>query len=308
MIASSVVADGSLLLAIPVAAAAGLVSFLSPCVLPLVPGYLSYITGLTGADLGMVAAGARSAPATTATDAPRATAASGGPGGAATTAPRATAASGGPGGAATTATAVADPPSLSTVTRSSRVLVGTLGFVAGFSVIFISYGALFGALGGTLLVHQEAITRVMGVVVILLGLAFMGVLPGMTREYRFHRAPRIGIWSAPLLGALFGLGWTPCIGPTLAAVQTLAFTEGSAVRGAVLSLAYCVGLGLPFVLLGLAFRRLAGTLTWVRGHYLLVMRIGGGMLVAIGLLLVTGLWSDLMILTRTWTGSFEVPL
>ena len=165
-----------------------------------------------------------------------------------------------------------------------------------------------GALGGALRVHQEAITRVMGVVVILLGLAFMGFLPGMTREYRFHRAPRIGIWSAPLLGALFGLGWTPCIGPTLAAVQTLAFTEGSALRGAVLSLAYCVGLGVPFVLLGLAFRRLAGTLSWVRGHYLLVMRIGGAMLIVIGLLLVTGLWSDLMILMRTWTGSFEVPL
>jgi cytochrome c-type biogenesis protein len=301
MISTSVVADGSLLLAIPIAAAAGLVSFLSPCVLPLVPGYLSYITGLTGADLGMVAASAPArVPATVGAGGSDDGAGSGaGPnaGGASSSAD-----------AAATATDVVTPPALSTVTRSSRVLLGTLGFVAGFSVIFISYGALFGALGGALLVHQETITRVMGVVVILLGLAFMGVLPGMTREYRFHRAPRIGIWSAPLLGALFGLGWTPCIGPTLAAVQTLAFTEGSALRGAVLSLAYCVGLGVPFVLLGLAFRRLAGTLSWVRGHYLLVMRIGGGMLIAIGVLLLTGLWSDLMILMRTWSGSFEVPL
>lgn len=308
MISTSVVADGSLLLAIPVAAAAGLVSFLSPCVLPLVPGYLSYITGLTGADLGIVATAAPTrVPATV----------GGGGSVAGSEAPGSdagpTSTDGGDSGsseagATVTTTAVAVPPALSAVTKSSRVLLGTLGFVAGFSVIFISYGALFGALGGALLVHQEAITRVMGVVVILLGLAFMGFLPGMTREYRFHRAPRIGIWSAPLLGALFGLGWTPCIGPTLAAVQTLAFTEGSALRGAVLSLAYCVGLGVPFVLLGLAFRRLAGTLSWVRGHYLLVMRIGGAMLIVIGLLLVTGLWSDLMILMRTWTGSFEVPL
>lgn len=243
--------DGSLLLALPIAAAAGLVSFLSPCVLPLVPGYLSYVTGLTGADLVPEAGSAR---------------------------------------------------------RVSKVLLGTLGFVAGFSVIFVAYGALFGALGALLLEHQDVIQRVLGVVVILMGLAFAGWLPGMTREFRLHRAPTIGVWGAPLFGALFGLGWTPCIGPTLAAVQTLAFSEGSAVRGAVLSLAYCVGLGVPFVVVGLAFEKAAGALAWVRNHYAAVMRVGGLLLVAVGIALVTGLWNEAMIAVRTWVGGFEVPL
>ena len=280
MLAESVVADGSLLIALPIAAAAGLVSFLSPCVLPLVPGYLSYVTGLTGADLGLAPVAA---------------------------APAAKVAGSITAGGTSVATATAPAPARPTV-RTSRVLAGTLGFVAGFSVIFVAYGALFGALGGALLSHQELIQRVAGVLVIVLGLMFAGWLPGMTREFRLHRAPTIGVWGSPLLGALFGLGWTPCIGPTLAAVQTLAFTEGSAVRGAILSLAYCVGLGLPFVLLGLAFRRLAGALAWVRGHYLLVMRIGGVMLIAVGLALVTGVWNDLTTTMRVWTGSFEVPL
>lgn len=285
MIAESVVADGSLLIAVPIAVAAGLVSFLSPCVLPLVPGYLSYVTGLTGADLGMVPA---ASPAESPAVSPAVSSA------AATS--------------STTATATVAPAPARATVRTSRVLAGTLGFVAGFSVIFVAYGALFGALGGVLLSHQDTIQRVAGVLVIVLGLMFAGWLPGMTREFRLHRAPTIGVWGSPLLGALFGLGWTPCIGPTLAAVQTLAFTEGSALRGAILSLAYCVGLGLPFVLIGLAFRRLAGTLAWVRGHYLLVMRIGGVMLIAVGLALVTGVWNDLTTTMRVWTGGFEVPL
>ncbi|MDQ1249540.1 MAG: Cytochrome c biosis protein CcdA [Actinomycetota bacterium] len=272
----SVVTDGSLLLAIPVAMLAGLVSFLSPCVLPLVPGYLSYITGLTGAELGITAAGPT--PATTA----------------------------GP-GAAGGSVAVAEAPTR-TAAQSSKVLVGTVGFVAGFSAVFVAYGALFGAIGGWLLEYQEPIQRVLGVLVIAMGLSFAGWLPGLNREYRLHRAPTIGVWGAPALGVLFGLGWTPCIGPTLAAVQTLAFTEGSAVRGAVLSLAYCVGLGVPFVLIGLAFRRLAGALGWVRAHYALVMRIGGVMLIAIGVALVTGVWADLTIWARTWVSGYEVPL
>ena len=288
MIEASVVADGSLLIALPIAAAAGLVSFLSPCVLPLVPGYLSYVTGLTGADLGMTPAA--KVPATVGAQ-------TGQPGG---------------GDVAVRGTPAAAPiggeTTLRATVRTSRVLAGTLGFVAGFSVIFVAYGALFGALGAVLLGHQELIQRVAGVLVIGLGLMFAGWLPGMTREFRLHRAPTIGVWGSPLLGALFGLGWTPCIGPTLAAVQTLAFTEGSALRGAILSLAYCAGLGLPFVLLGLAFRRLAGALAWVRGHYLLVMRIGGVMLIAVGLALVTGVWNDLTTTMRVWTGSYEVPL
>ncbi len=286
--AADTVAQGSLLLALPIAAAAGLVSFLSPCVLPLVPGYLSYITGLTGAELGMTA------PSETAAAPPSRVHAEGGRGDSAVD--------------TAVSTSVAVDPGTDPTRRSSRVLIGTLGFIAGFTVVFMSYGALFGALGDLLLEYQDVITRVMGVLVIILGLGFMGWLPGLQREYRFHRAPVIGLWGAPLLGALFGIGWTPCIGPTLAAVQTLAFTEASALRGALLSLAYCVGLGVPFILIGLAFRRLAGTLSWVKSHYALVMRIGGGLLIVIGVLLVTGVWNDLTIEMRTWTGSFEVPL
>lgn len=280
----SVVTDGSLLLAIGVAALAGLVSFLSPCVLPLVPGYLSYVTGLTGAELGVTAGGA---PVAQQEPAARAELSAG-------------------------SVAVAAPASTAAATRSTRqhsqVLLGTLGFIAGFSAVFVAYGALFGALGGLLLEYQDAIQRVLGVLVIVLGLSFAGWLPGLNREWRLHGVPRIGVWSAPALGVLFGLGWTPCIGPTLAAVQTLAFSEGSAARGALLSLAYCAGLGIPFVLLGLAFRRLAGALGWVRSHYALVMRVGGILLIAIGTLLVTGLWGELMIQMRTWVGAFEVPL
>ena len=292
--AATTVAQGSLLLAVPIAMAAGLVSFLSPCVLPLVPGYLSYITGLTGAELGMTAP-AKAPVASRSTSIAAAGESAGDSAGDSAVDT-----------AVSTSVAVETAPTRSV--RSSRVLVGTLGFIAGFTVVFMSYGALFGALGDLLLEYQDIITRVMGVLVIILGLGFMGWLPGLQREYRIHRAPVIGLWGAPLLGALFGIGWTPCIGPTLAAVQSLAFTEASAARGALLSLAYCVGLGVPFIVIGLAFRRLAGTLGWVKSHYALVMRVGGGLLIVIGLLLVTGIWNDLTIEMRTWTGSFEVPL
>lgn len=243
------VASGGLLLAIIIAFAAGLLSFLSPCVLPLAPGYLSFVTGLTGAEI----------------------------------------AEGG-------------------VDRRSRVLLGSILFVLGFSVLFVSYGVLFGGLGSLLLEYQERITRGLGLLVIILGLAFMGVIPGMQREWRMHRVPSFTLWGAPVLGILFGLGWTPCIGPTLTVVQTLAFTEASAARGALLSFVYCLGLGLPFIALGLAFRYAAGTVKWFRNHSELIMRIGGVMLVFVGLLLVTGIWSDVTIWIRTLVPGFETPL
>lgn len=278
-IASSVIIDGALWVAIPVAMLAGLVSFLSPCVLPLVPGYLSYITGLTGAELGITSTTTAAATGS----------------GSATTA-----------GTTGQAVAVAEPEAAAA--PRSQVLAGTIGFVLGFSAVFIAYGALFGALGGVLVEYQEPIQRVLGVMVIALGLMFAGWLPGLSREFRVHKLPRWGVWGAPVLGVLFGLGWTPCIGPTLAAVQTLAFSEASAWRGAVLSLAYCLGLGIPFIVLGLAFRRFAGALSWVRRHSLLIMRIGGVLLIFIGLALVTGLWDDMTVSLRVWTGAFEVPL
>ncbi len=240
------IATGGLWLALPIAFAAGVVAFLSPCVLPLAPGYVSYITGLTGAEL-------------------------------------------------------ADREG-----RHGQVLAGSVLFVLGFSVVFVSYGALFGGIGDVLLAYADPISRVLGVGVI--ALAFMGLIPGLQREWRMHRLPTWGVAGAPLLGLLFAIGWTPCIGPTLTAVQTLAFSQASAARGAILSLFYCLGLGLPFVLLAVAFSRFAGALGWVRRHYVWVMRIGGGLLIVVGLLLVTGLWTDLTIWLRVQVPGFETPL
>jgi cytochrome c-type biogenesis protein len=243
-----VVANGAIWVAVPIAFAAGIVAFLSPCVLPLAPGYVSYITGLTGAEL-------------------------------------------------------ADAKG-----RRFQVLAGSLLFVLGFSIVFVSYGVLFGGAGSLLLEYADAISRVLGVVVIIMGLVFVGLIPGLQREYRMHRFPTWGVAGAPVLGILFGLGWTPCIGPTLAAVQTLAFAEASALRGAVLSFVYCLGLGLPFVLLAVAFSRVAGAIGWVRTHYVWVMRVGGGMLIVVGLLLVTGLWTDFTIWLRVQAPGFETVL
>lgn len=260
-----VVATGSLALAVPLALLAGLVSFASPCVLPLVPGYLSYVTGL--------AAGPVSPPRD----------------------PTPTRAS----------TRVASPAQ---VGIRSRVVLGTGGFVAGFSAVFVSYGALFGGLGASLLAHQDVLTRVLGVVVVVMGLGYLGAIPALQREARWHARPRRGLWGAPLLGALFGLGWTPCIGPTLAAVQGLAFTEASAGRGALLSLAYCLGLGVPFLLVGLGMQRGMAALAWARRNTRRIQQAGGAGLVALGVLMVSGLWGELSIVMRGWISGWTVPL
>ena len=282
-----VVSSGSLVIAIPLAVLAGLISFASPCVLPLVPGYLSYVTGLTGTELEEARAASAAVPA----NAP-----AGGVAGAAA----ATGAA--PGAASAPAAAGARLP------VKHRVVLGTLGFILGFSAVFVSYGALFGGLGAELLAHQEVITRVLGVVVIVLGLGFIGLVPSLQREARIHHRPARGMWGAPLLGALFALGWTPCIGPTLAAVQSLAFTEGSAARGALLSVAYCIGLGLPFLVIGLAMERGLEAMAWARRNARAIQVVGGVSMILLGVLMVTGLWGSLTIAMRGWVSGFEVPL
>jgi len=165
-------------------------------------------------------------------------------------------------------------------------------FVAGFTVVFVTLGVLAGSLGGVLVAHQDQITRVLGVVVILMGLAFLGFVPFLQNERRLHLAPRAGLWGAPLLGITFGLGWVPCIGPTLAAILTLSLDGGSALRGALLAVAFCLGLGLPFVLVALGVERSTRALAFLRRHRLAIMRLGGGLLIVLGLALVTGVWGQ----------------
>ncbi|QHC33569.1 cytochrome c biogenesis protein CcdA [Streptomyces sp. HF10] len=241
------VLHGALLVAAPVALLGGLISFFSPCVLPLVPGYISYVTGVAGTDLAEA--------------------------------------------------------------KRGRMVAGASLFVLGFSAVFISGGALFGSFGWTLQEHKDVLTKVLGVVMILMGVFFMGLMPWFTqREFRFHKRPTAGLLGAPIVGALFGIGWTPCIGPTLGAVSSLAMTESSAGRGALLMVIYCLGLGVPFVLTAVAFRKALGAFGWVKRHYVWVMRIGGTMMIATGVLLLTGAWDSLVQQMQTWSNGFTVGI
>jgi len=217
--------DGFILLALPLAILAGLLSFISPCILPLVPGYLSYAAGFSQA--------------------------------------------------------------------RGRVLLGSSLFVAGFSLLFISYGALFGGFGARIAVHEEIITRILGIFTIGLGLIFAGAFP-MMPTLRPRISTTGGLIGAPILGFLFGVGWTPCIGPALATVQTLAFSESSAFRGAILSLGYCLGLGLPFIATGLFFDRSARLRHFLTRNGRKISLIGGAFLILIGILQVSGAWNYLM--------------
>ncbi len=296
---ADLVLGGPLLIAMAIAVLAGLISFLSPCVLPLVPGYLSYVSGLSAADLATQTPG-DSGPTAATTEAERADRA-----GRAGRADRADRADGSDPGVTTTTTTTTRPVGTHPLLGRSRVLVGSLLFVAGFSAVFVAYGALFGGLGSVLAEYAGVITRVLGALTVVLGLAFLGVIPGLQREFRIHRLPASGLLGAPMLGVLFGLGWTPCLGPTLGAVQVLAYDSASAGRGALLTAAYCVGLGVPFVLAALGMRWAMGAFAWARRHTLLIMRVGGAMLVLIGLLLVFGLWDDLTIWMRSWAAGFE---
>ncbi|MBW0090386.1 cytochrome c biogenesis protein CcdA [Pseudonocardia sp. KRD-184] len=280
--------SGPLLLAAVLALAAGAVSFASPCCIPLVPGYLAYLAGLAG----------------TSTPTPSQTPPSRTPASAAVDVSSGT----GPGvDGELSLTKQAVAPGAG----RARLVLASLLFVAGFTVVFTA--AIMGVLGlsDLLLLNEQVLQRIGGVVTIAMGLVFLGVVPMMQRELRLHHRPRRGLWGAPVLGAVFGLGWTPCLGPTLTGVLALAAgtqVGPTTVRGLILVLAYSLGLGLPFVFLALAAGWAIRTTSWLRRHTRAIQLAGGAMLVLVGVLLVTGLWGIFIAWLRVPIGGFTVPL
>lgn len=238
------VADGQLIVAMLIALAAGLVSFASPCVLPLVPGYLAYIGGLAGSDQ-----------------------------------------------ADTSNSAAGAHPSRR---ARNRLILGVSLFVVGFSVIFVAFMVLASSVGIWLVQYQDLITRIMGVIVIVMGLVFVGIFRPMQQTRKLSIAPRVGLIGAPLLGAGFAIGWTPCLGPTLIAISSLSLQSGSVLRGAVLGLMYCLGLGIPFVLVAIGFGWVASSTQFLKRNIRTINIIGGVVLVIIGVLMVTGVWNQMM--------------
>lgn len=261
--------SGPLLLAVGASAIAGLVSFLSPCVLPLVPGYLSYVTGLAGADM----------------DAALGTDPRGNP-----------------------VAAGSAPGALDTSRVRGRIAAGSLLFIAGFTVVFTLTSVIAASIGSRLLAYQRGLEIGVGIVVIVLGAAFVGLIPGMQREFRIRKLPAAGLAGAPVLGAVFALSWVPCLSPTLGAVVGLSFVGGRTGRAVILAIAYCLGLGLPFLAFGLGFRRLLGVFAVIRRNSRWVTRIGGVLLLVIGLALVTGAWGDFVNWLRATVGSGSVGI
>lgn len=250
------VADGQLLVASLIALLAGLVSFLSPCVLPLIPGYLAYVSGVAGS-----------------------------------------------GGSA----AAANPASAQKAERR-RMIIGSLLFIAGFTLVFLLINVAAGAIGFWLWDYQDIIIQVMGLVVIVMGLVFMGAFSKLQNKKQLKLKPRVGLAGAPVLGIVFAIGWAPCMGPTLGVVMTLAAQSGSVGRATVLALFYCLGLGVPFVLASFGFGWMTQTMTFFKRHIRVVNLIGGALLILIGLLMVTGLWSKMMFAMQAVIGDFGTIL
>lgn len=244
--AGELVSDGQLLVASVISLAAGLISFLSPCVLPLVPGYLAYVS-----------------------------------------------ANAGPGGAGPART---------------RMVWGSLLFVLGFTAVFVAILAAAGTVGVWLAEWEDVIMRVMGVVLILMGLVFMGIFGRMQVSRKMRFKPRLGLAGAPLLGAVFAIGWTPCMGPTLTVIMGLSLQQASVGRSVVLAVFYCLGLGLPFILAAFGFGWMTETMTFFKRHIRAVNLIGGALLILIGILMVTGLWSQMMYALQAVIGGYVTPL
>jgi cytochrome c-type biogenesis protein len=324
--------SGPVLLAMPVAAAAGAITFLSPCVLPLVPGYLSYLTGMSGSAAVSPAAGSAAGPAA----GPAAEQTAGPAGPARTLSPAvATAAAAGTVGtvgmpvgdgdalAASAAVAAAipagpaGPAEAATAAAAaapvrSRVMLGTLLFVLGFSALFAVEGVTAASLGDTLRLHAAGLTQILGGLIIALGLLFIGLFDRFSFAGRIVKPglrPRAGLAGAPLLGVLFGLGWTPCTGPTLSAVLLLGSTSGTAIRGGLLAFVYALGIGVPFLIVAFAFQRGVNVFGFARRHARLVTRIGGLMLIAVGLLEVTGAWAAAITWLQVhWLNGYNAPI
>ncbi|GAA4677656.1 cytochrome c biogenesis CcdA family protein [Frondihabitans cladoniiphilus] len=231
------VTSGQLVVAVPVAILAGIISFLSPCVLPLVPGYLGYVGGLAGN-------GTRDARG-------------------------------------------------KRIDRG-RLLLGVVMFVLGFTVVFVALNTGAGILGFWFLEWRNLLTRLLGIVVIVMGLVFIGNFPIFQRTTKLRISPKTGLVGAPLLGIVFGLGWSPCLGPTLAAITALSLNSGSAKQGFLLGVAYCVGLGIPFLFVALGLGWMTRSIAFVKRHIRAVNLVGGSLLVLIGVLMVAGVWTDLM--------------
>lgn len=273
MNAADLVAAGPLLLAVAVAALAGLVSFFAPCVLPLVPGYLSYITGLAGTD---IAAGPAPEPVA---------------------------------GPVSPVTGPATATRTKAPARLGRAVAGSALFVLGFTAVFTVLAYAAGEFGRTLLIHARAIEVIAGLLIILLGLGFAGLaLPGIKRTWRIKRLPRAGLVSAPVLGATFALSWTPCLSPTLTAVLGLAAVQGSAGRGVLLAAAYSLGMGLPFIAFAFGYGRLLRLASLLRRRGEVVMRLGGVLLVVVGLALVTGAWTGFVNWLRVTVGPGQIGI
>jgi cytochrome c-type biogenesis protein len=282
------VTTGSLFLALPVAAAAGAVTFLSPCCLPLVPGFISFVTGM--------AAPGSPGTASSAEDSASSEPVQG---------------AGGAGVAAAGVTVAAPLAAVPVTPPRSRAVAGTALFVLGFSAVYVVTGAAFGSLGHLLTGHERSVTRVLGGFTILLGLLFAGVFDRFTIAGRIVKPsarPRAGLAGAPLLGVMFGLGWTPCTGPTLAAVEGLSASTGTAARGAVLAFVYALGLGIPFLLVAFGFSRAMRVFAFARRHLRAVTRIGGAMLVCVGILEVTGAWFTFVLWLQSHWTDYQLPL